>query len=58
MPYGLVNAPAVFHAFINAVLRDFLHSCVIIYIEYIFIFSRTEAEHITQVHAVLLKNNL
>lgn len=57
MPYGLVNAPAVFHTFINAVLRDFLHSCVIIYIECIFIFSRTEAEHITQVHAVLLKNN-
>lgn len=33
MHYGLVNVASVFQAFINKVLQDFLHSCMIIYID-------------------------
>lgn len=33
MPFGLTNAPAVFQAFINDVLRDYLNQCVFVYLD-------------------------
>jgi len=33
MPFGLKNAPAVFHSFINSVLRPFLEKSVILYLD-------------------------
>ncbi len=33
MPYGLVNAPSVFQDFMHAVLREFLHQFVLVYID-------------------------
>ncbi|KAL0154822.1 hypothetical protein M9458_049085 [Cirrhinus mrigala] len=53
MPYGLANAPAVFQSFINEILKDFMNKFVIAYIDDILIFSKSEAEHITHVRAVL-----
>ncbi|KAI2650298.1 Transposon Tf2-6 polyprotein [Labeo rohita] len=53
MPYGLANAPAVFQSFINEILKDFLNKFVIAYIDDILIFSKSEAEHISHVRAVL-----
>ncbi|KAL0163510.1 hypothetical protein M9458_039263 [Cirrhinus mrigala] len=55
MPYGLANAPAVFQSFINEILKDFLNKFVIAYIDDILIFSKSEAEHITHVRAVLFR---
>lgn len=40
MPFGLPNAPAVFQALINDVLRDFLQRFVFVYLDDILIFSR------------------
>ncbi|KAI2652427.1 Transposon Tf2-6 polyprotein [Labeo rohita] len=45
MPYGLVNAPSVFQNFIHEVLREFLHHFVVVYIDDILLYSRSEAEH-------------
>ncbi|KAL0165965.1 hypothetical protein M9458_037809, partial [Cirrhinus mrigala] len=55
MPYGLVNAPSVFQNFIHEVLREFLHQSVIVYIDDILIYSRSEAEHRHHVAEVLQK---
>ncbi|KAL0177702.1 hypothetical protein M9458_026596, partial [Cirrhinus mrigala] len=55
MSYGLVNAPSVFQNFIHEVLREFLHRFVIVYIDDILIYSRSEAEHRHHVAEVLQK---
>lgn len=53
MPFGLVNAPAVFQAFINDVLREMLNIFVFVYLDDILIFSRNLQEHIQHVRQVL-----
>ncbi|KAL0165801.1 hypothetical protein M9458_037645 [Cirrhinus mrigala] len=53
MPYGLANAPAVFQSFINEILKEFINKFVIAYIDDILIYSKTEAEHVAHVRAVL-----
>ncbi|KAK3527064.1 hypothetical protein QTP86_008645 [Hemibagrus guttatus] len=53
MPYGLANAPSVFQDFIHEVLREFLHRCVLVYIDDILIYSRRLAEHRQHVAEVL-----
>uniref|UniRef100_A0A3Q2EG98 Gypsy retrotransposon integrase-like protein 1 n=1 Tax=Cyprinodon variegatus TaxID=28743 RepID=A0A3Q2EG98_CYPVA len=61
MPFGLCNAPAVFQALVNDVLRDFLNIFVFVYIDDILIYSRTLSEHIHHVRLVLqrlLENRL
>ena len=40
MPFGLTNAPAVFQALVNDVLRDFLNTFVVLYLEDILVFSQ------------------
>ncbi|KAL0149180.1 hypothetical protein M9458_055514, partial [Cirrhinus mrigala] len=55
MPYGLVIAPSVFQNFIHEVLREFLHHFVIVYIDDILIYSRSETEHCHHVAEVLQK---
>ena len=42
MPFGLANAPAVFQALINDVLRALLNRCVFVYLDDIFIFIVTQ----------------
>ncbi len=61
MPFGLVNAPAVFQALINDVLRDMLDKFVFVYLDDILIFARCHQEHVQHVRIVLsqlLKNGL
>ncbi len=61
MPYGLANAPSVFQDFMHEVLREFLHQFVLVYIDDILIYSRSEAEHrqhVAEVLQRLRKNNL
>ena len=61
MPFGLVNAPSVFQAFVNEVLREYLGKCVIVYIDDILVYSSDLGEHVKHVRQVLnklLKNRL
>lgn len=61
MPFGLVNALAVFHSLINDVLRDLLNRFVFVYLDNILIFSKNLQEHGLHVLLVLqqlMRNHL
>ncbi|KAI4894728.1 hypothetical protein NFI96_008423 [Prochilodus magdalenae] len=61
MSFGLRNAPSVFQAFINDVLRDMLGHFVIAYIDDILVYSPdlpTHVQHVRRVLSRLLENHL
>ncbi len=49
LPFGLVNAPAVFQALVNDVLRDMLNIFVFVYLDDILIFSPSLQVHVQHV---------
>ncbi|GJW00621.1 putative reverse transcriptase domain-containing protein [Tanacetum coccineum] len=53
MPFGLTNAPAVFMDLMNQVCRPYLDKFVIVFIDAIFIYSRTKEEHETHLGLIL-----
>lgn len=53
VPFGLTNAPGVFQACINDLLREFLNVFVFAYLNNILIFSRSLKEHVSHVSQVL-----
>ncbi|KAL0543604.1 hypothetical protein IC582_018704 [Cucumis melo] len=53
MSFGLTNAPAVFMDVMNRVFREFLDTFVIVFIDDILIYSKTEAEHEEHLRMVL-----
>ena len=53
MPFGLVNTPATFQAMMNKILREFLDHGVVVYLDDILIYSKSEEEHIELVKKVL-----
>ncbi|KAL0534148.1 hypothetical protein IC582_028432 [Cucumis melo] len=53
MSFGLTNAPAVFLDLMNRVFREFLDTFVIVFIDDILIYSKTEAEHEEHLRMVL-----
>ncbi|MCJ8732691.1 hypothetical protein PDJAM_G00214120 [Pangasius djambal] len=61
MPFGLMNAPAVFQRFINEVLQETLNHYAFVYLDDILIFSSLLEEHVVHVGRVLqllLQNHL
>ncbi|KAL4037930.1 hypothetical protein IC575_001532 [Cucumis melo] len=53
MSFGLTNAPTVFMDLMNRVFREFLDTFVIVFIDDILIYSKTEAEHEEHLRMVL-----
>uniref|UniRef100_A0A8L0DMZ4 Gypsy retrotransposon integrase-like protein 1 n=1 Tax=Oncorhynchus mykiss TaxID=8022 RepID=A0A8L0DMZ4_ONCMY len=53
LPFGLANAPAVFQALVNDVLRDMLNIFVFVYLDDILIFSPSLQIHVQHVRRVL-----
>jgi len=53
MPFGLVNAPAIFQAMMNKTLREFLDNRVVVYRAHFQIYSEDKEEYIKLVKRVL-----
>ena len=53
MPFGVTNAPTVFMDYMNRIFRPFLYKFVIVFIDNILIYSRTQKEHAEHLRLVL-----
>ncbi|MBW0570124.1 hypothetical protein O181_109839 [Austropuccinia psidii MF-1] len=61
MPFGLTIAPASFQNLVNDIFQDLLDVYVVVYLDNIMVFSKSEEEHVTLVSTVLSRlraNNL
>ena len=52
MPFGLINARATFHRDINIAFRGLIHNYLMLYLDYIKIYSKKQHEHFSALKQV------
>ncbi|GJP41373.1 hypothetical protein CLOM_g1045 [Closterium sp. NIES-68] len=52
MPFVLINAPAIFQAEMNHIIRPLLDECVVVYLDDILIYSRDMKQHVEHLQRV------
>jgi Reverse transcriptase (RNA-dependent DNA polymerase) len=53
MPFKLTNAPAIYQALINNILREYLNDFIVTYLNNILIYNKDEKEHTGHIIKVL-----
>jgi hypothetical protein len=53
VPFGLTNAPTIFMCLMNGVFRDYLDTFVIVFLDDILVYSKSEEEHEKHLRMVL-----
>src|SRR4051812_7680061 len=53
LPFGLTNAPATFRTLMNDIFKEYLDKFVIIYLDNILVYSKTEEDHLRLLQTVL-----
>ncbi|KAK2417415.1 putative mitochondrial protein [Trifolium repens] len=53
MPFGVTNAPAIFMAYMNRIFNSFLDNFVVVFIDDILVYSKSEEEHGEHLRLVL-----
>jgi hypothetical protein len=53
VPFGLSNTPVVFMCLMNGVFRDYLDKFVIVFLDDILVYSKSEEEHEKHLRMVL-----
>jgi hypothetical protein len=53
LPFGLTNTPGVFMSLMNGVFYEYLDKFIQVFIDNIFIYSRTMEEHEEHLHMIL-----
>jgi hypothetical protein len=55
MSFGLTNAPTYFMYLMNKVFMEYLDKFIVVFIDYILVYSKNEEEHKEHLHMILQK---